>query len=194
MTLRLILVAHAPTHATTTAAFPLDEPMLASARAEAEALAGSFGRIDAAWTSPARRAAETAAALALAAEVEPAIRDLDLGRWAGQALDTVAAEDPAALQLWTTSTIRAPHGGESIDLLLERVASWMDGVRSRRGRVVAVTHAAVIRAATIHALRCDRLSFWRIDVAPLSVSELHATGDRWSVCGLNRTLRAAAAR
>ncbi len=192
MTLRLILVAHAPTHATTTAAFPLDEPILPSWRAGAEALCGSLGRVDAAWTSPARRARETAAALGLEAEAEPAVRDLDLGQWAGRTLEAVSASDPAGLQLWTTSTIRAPHGGESIDLLLERVARWMDRVRTGGGRVVAVTHPAVIRAATIHALQADRLSFWRIDVAPLSVSELQANGGGWSVCGLNRTTQAAA--
>ena len=187
MTLRLILVAHAPTHAATAAAFPLDEPILPAWRAEAEALRGVFGRVDAGWTSPARRAVETAAALDLPAEPEPAIRDLDLGRWAGRTLEAVSTEDPAGLQLWTTSTGRAPHGGESIDLLLGRVASWMDRVKGAQGRVVAVTHAAVIRAAIIHALRADGLSFWRIDVAPLSVSELHANGGRWSVCCLNRT-------
>lgn len=192
MTLRLILVANAPTHATTVAAFPLDEPILPARRAEIAALAGSIGRVDRACSSPARRAAETAAALGLAAEPEPALRDLDLGRWAGQTLETVSEADPAGLQVWTTSTVRAPHGGESIDLLLERVASWMDRMQAGRGRVVAVTHAAVIRAVMINALRADRLSFWRIDVAPLSVSELHATGERWSVCSLNRAAPAEA--
>lgn len=188
MTLRLILVAHAPTHATTTASFPLDEPILASWRAEAAARGGDVGPVDAAWSSPARRARETATALGLAAEAEPGLRDLDPGRWAGQTLEAVAAADPAGLQLWTTSTISAPHGGESIDLLLERVARWMDRLKEREGRVVAVTHAAVIRAATIHALRADRLAFWRIEVAPLSVSEFRSgEGGGWSVCGLNGT-------
>ena len=146
MTLRLILVANAPTHATTVAAFPLDEPILPARRAEIAALAGSIGRVDRACSSPARARCRDRGCAGLAAEPEPALRDLDLGRWAGQTLETVSEADPAGLQVWTTSTVRAPHGGESIDLLLERVASWMDRMQAGRGRVVAVTHAAVIRA------------------------------------------------
>ncbi len=189
MTLRLLLVAHAPTIATRAASFPLDEAIIPAGRDDAAALAGTFGRIDAAWTSPARRAVETASALDLRAGVAPAIRDLDVGRWAGQTLEAVSAADPAGLQLWTADTDRAPHGGESIDVLIDRVAGWMDELRCRRGRMVAVTHASVVRAATIVALRAERPSFWRIDVAPLSVSEFHAASGKWSVCGLNRSGR-----
>ena len=186
MTLRLILVAHAPTRATMSASFPLDEGIIPERRAEAEALAGSFGPVDAAWTSPARRAGETAAALGLPARVAPPLRARPLGRVAGPPLASVSAADAAGLLLWTMDTARAPHGGEPIDDLFERVEAWLAGLRGGSGRVVAVTHAAVVRAVTIAALRADPLSVWRIDVVPLSVSEFHANGARWSVCGLNR--------
>jgi len=42
-----------------------------------------------------------------------------------------------------------------------------------------VTHAAVIRAAVIHAIDAKPSSFWRIDVAPLCRVDLRSNGERW---------------
>ncbi|OOL28057.1 histidine phosphatase, partial [Rhodococcus rhodochrous] len=49
------------------------------------------------------------------------------------------------------------------------------------GRVVAVTHPAVIRAATVHAFGAPAAGFWRIDVRPLAQVRLHGRGGRWSL-------------
>lgn len=48
-------------------------------------------------------------------------------------------------------------------------------------RVVAVTHAAVIKAAVVLALRAPADAVWQLDVAPAAVTELHTLGDGWRV-------------
>jgi hypothetical protein len=81
------MVSHASTDAVRDAAFPLDEPLDTGGEAKARALAASLRRVDAAWSSPALRARQTAVALGLDAATDPVLRDIDLGRWAGQSFD-----------------------------------------------------------------------------------------------------------
>ena len=131
-----------------------------------------------ALTSPALRARQTAEALGLAAEVVPALRDADFGRWAGRTLAEVEETDPDALALWLGDPAAAPHGGEPFTAVLDRTAQWL---RSLDGRVVAVTHPAIIRAAVVHALTAPAAGFWRVDVEPLGLTRLTGSGDRWTL-------------
>jgi broad specificity phosphatase PhoE len=107
------------------------------------------------------------------------LRDCDYGRWAGASLNDIAEAEPEAVALWLSDPHAAPHGGESIGALIERVAMWMD-CEVPQGRTLAVTHTAVIRAAVIHALGAPANAFWRIDAAPLSLIELRRNERRWS--------------
>jgi broad specificity phosphatase PhoE len=79
----------------------------------------------------------------------------------------------------------APHGGESLLALLGRVGCWLDAHARDGGRVLAVTHAGPVRAAVVHALGAPPDAFWRLDVAPLSRTVLHAHDGRWTVRTLN---------
>ena len=151
-------------------------------------LARRLPRADRAWTSPALRARQTAAALGLDAAVEPALGDLDFGRWAGRTLAEVEAAEPLALAAWLADPATAPHGGEDFSSLRARVGAWLDQRRGETGRLVAVTHAAVIRAAVIHAIEATARSFGHIDVAPLSLTELTCTAGRWRLRALGRRL------
>lgn len=192
MTSRLTLISHAATAAVRAAAFPLDEGLDAAGKKGAEALAAGLPPFTAALTSPAARAAETAAALGLVAGKEPALRDIDLGAWAGRAFSDVEAADPAAMVQWISDPATAPHGGESLNQLFARVATWLDGIEKQGGRVVAVTHPAVIRAAIVTAIEANPVSFWRIDIAPLTVVELRSNGGRWLLKSISAQLKASA--
>ena len=174
--MRLVLVCHGATAATRKAAFPVDEPLEASAVEQARTLGAALPDSNYSWTSPALRARQTALALSLDANPQPALAECDYGRWAGRRLKDVSAEEPEAVETWLRDFEAAPHGGESLAVLFARVSGWLDKIMIGEGQVIAVTHASVIRAAVIHLLRAPRESFWQIDIEPLSVVDLTGVG------------------
>jgi len=173
MPTRLLLIAHAPTLATRRAAFPRDEPI---EPLDASPTLGHAGRC---FAAPERRTRETAEALGLDARREPLLADIDLGRWEGRTFDEVVEEDPQGMAAWTSDPACSPHGGESVEDLLRRVGTWLDGERQDGGRVIAVTHPAVIRAAIVAAIGAMPGSFWRVDIAPLTRVDLRSDNRRW---------------
>jgi broad specificity phosphatase PhoE len=181
MASRLTLISHAATPAVRAAAFPLDETIDGAGRRDAEVLAATLPAFVTAWTGPSKRTVETAAALNLNASVEAELRDLDLGRWAGRTLGEVERQEPQEIARWLSDPDSVPHGGESIGHLTERVSQWLTGLSQLRGRSAAVTHPAVIRAAVVAAIEASPVSFWRIDIAPLSIVELSCNGRRWTL-------------
>jgi broad specificity phosphatase PhoE len=142
------------------------------------------GRADRWVCAPSQAALQTARALghddpAGDPVVEKALADPGYGRWAGLGLGDVAAADPEGLQAWLTDPDAAPHGGESLSAVRQRVGAWLDAQAEQR--VVAVAHPVVVRAALTHALGLPDSAVWQLDVAPLSLVRLtHRTG-RWHV-------------
>jgi broad specificity phosphatase PhoE len=181
MAARLTIVSHASTRAIRDASFPLDEPLDGDGEAKAQALVASIRRVDVAWTGPELRARQTASALGLDAVVDAALRDIELGRWAGRLFDDVSATEPEAAATWIGNPGAAPHGGESITDLLERLRPWLELLRMRHERFVAISHPAVIRAVVILSLDADPASFWRIDVAPLCRVNLSGNASGWTL-------------
>ena len=185
MTRRLLLVRHASTDAVRAAAFGADEPLDAGGRVAAAALPARLPRADEVLVSPALRARETASAAGLAV-TGPAPGECDFGSWAGRTLRDVAAGDEAGVHAWMTDPDATPHGGESLTALLSRVRSWLAlQAAVASGTAIAITHAGVVKAAVVCALDAPPIAFWRIDVAPLSITELHAHDQRWTVTRVN---------
>lgn len=180
MSARLTLVSHAPTAATDAAAFAADEPLDERGTAWATSARGRLSRVDRVLCSPSRACLQTAAAMQLAVEPEPLLRDWDLGRWRGRTLDDVAAAEPAAVEAWMTDPDAAPHGGERLTELLARIGTWLGSLPSQR-HTVAVTHPAVVRAAVVSTLAAAAEGFWRLDIAPLTATVLRGGPPRWSV-------------
>ena len=79
----------------------------------------------------------------------------------------------------------SPHGGESLAAFATRVACWLDEQARLDGAAVAITHGGVVKAAVVQALGAPLDAFWRIDCAPLSITELHAHDGRWTLTRLN---------
>jgi broad specificity phosphatase PhoE len=180
----LVLMRHASTTAVRRAAFPVDEPLDERGRAAALALDGCLGAGEA-LCSPALRAAETARAAGLEARTVTALDECDFGSWRGRTLADVWNEDPRAAETWMTDPAAAPHGGESLTRFLARVGVWLDEQATRDGRALAITHGGVVKAAVVHALGAPPEAFWRIDAAPLRVTELHAHDGRWTLTRCN---------
>lgn len=175
---RLTLLCHGATAATRAGAFPADEPLEPRARAAAGRLRGRW-RPARTLSSPARRALETAEALGLAPHPDPGLGDHACGRWQGLAMATVLAREPAGLAAFLADPHARPHGGESIADTCARAAAWLEALAPARGRTLAISHPAVIRALLLHVLAAPLEAFWRIDVPPLSVTELVSDGRRW---------------
>ena len=184
MTARLDLLAHGASAATRGARFPDDDSLEASAVGTLEALRGRLRPYAQVLTSPARAARETAAALGFHADVEMALSDCDYGRWRGLASKDVAEREPDEFAAWLGDSAAAPHGGELVPALIERVSDWLTQALARESATLAVTHAAIVRAAIVNALGADSSAFARIDVAPLSLARLSGHAGRWNLVAL----------
>ena len=174
---RLTLVSHGMTDAVSAGRFPVDEPLNAVGRRQVDAL-GELGAVDAALCGPEQRTRQTADLLGLCTRTDSRLADLDCGAWRGDALDGVPHAELAG---WLTEPAKAPHGGESVVDLIGRVRGWLGCMATQRGRLVAVTHPAVIRAAILVTLDAPPKSFWRIDIGPASRTVLHFRGQAWTL-------------
>ncbi|MBX4861494.1 histidine phosphatase family protein [Rhizobium sophorae] len=180
MNTRLTWICHGATAANRKARFPLDEPLEEKAVEEAGRMA-VLPRADRIATSPALRARQTADALRLEARIDRALSDCDYGRWAGRSIAAIEVEEPENLMGWMIDPEAAPHGGESLLDLRTRIAGWMDGQTVLGGHIIAISHAAVIRASILHVLQAPLSSFWLSDVEPLSLIRMTSNGQRWSL-------------
>ncbi|WP_328535775.1 histidine phosphatase family protein [Streptomyces sp. NBC_00344] len=184
MTVRVMLVSPARNAALREVRFddegPLDE---AGARRAGEA-AGALPGADRYLSAPAVRCRQTATALGLPAAPEPALSGWDLGHWRGRTLQELSEEEPEAVAAWLSDPLAAPHGGESLDGLRERIGGWLEGLEAAGGRLLVVADPAVVRIAVVHALALGTEAFWRLDVAPLTLTELSGRAGRWNLrCG-----------
>jgi len=181
VTARIILICHGSTEAVRAAKFPTDEPLDELGLKNIKTLADGLSKADRCWTSPERRTRQTAQALGLNAQIEPVLGDCDYGAWAGRTFDEVCAHEPDAASAWLRDPTATPHGGESIAAVIRRVGQWLADEQAWRQRTIVVTHPTIIRAAIVHAIEAAPQSFWRIDIAPLSVTRLSSLGGRWNL-------------
>ncbi|MFE6691693.1 histidine phosphatase family protein [Streptomyces sp. NPDC057743] len=151
-----------------------------SGAARARSAAGSLPRAARVLTSPSARCRQTAAALGLEGADAAELHGLDVGRWTGRTLDEVGAAEPEAVGRWLADPTCAPHGGESVQDLCGRVARWLDALPAD-GRTLAVVEPEVVRAAVVRVLGLPAPAFWRLDVPPLTATELSGRAGRWNL-------------
>ncbi|MFI9628931.1 histidine phosphatase family protein [Streptomyces sp. NPDC052042] len=188
MTVHLMSVSPALNPALREARFDGDSPLDAAGVRQAREAAAAVPAADLYVRTPSERCAGTADALGLRADPEPALRGWDLGRWSGRQLAEVSGREPEAVSAWLTDASAAPHGGESLTGFCTRVGDWLEHVADRTGgggvRVLAVVDPSVVRALIVRALGLPTESFWRLDVAPLTLTGLSGRAGRWNLrCG-----------
>ncbi|MEU6107518.1 histidine phosphatase family protein [Streptomyces albidoflavus] len=171
---------------------PRDTPLDPSGARAARTAAPHLPAADRYAAGASARCRATARELGLGApdDLEVAPAGWQLGRWSGLRLDEVAAAEPEAVAAWAGDPEAAPHGGESLRGLLDRVGGWLDsgawadGPRPpARGmvRLLAVVEPAVVRAAVTHALALPPAAFWRLDTGPLTLTTLTGRPGRWNL-------------
>lgn len=107
------------------------------------------------YSSPLRRAAQTAALLAIApVEIETALIEMSWGEWEGEVLkplrkrlgDEMRANESRGLDF-------RPPGGESPREVQARLQPWLQQIAASGQDTAAVVHKGIIRC--IYALACD---------------------------------------
>jgi broad specificity phosphatase PhoE len=164
-------------------------------REQARRLAGLLTDrgITAIQSSPQTRARETAQPIAgqtgVPIEIAQAVDEIDVGDWTGRPFS--ALQDDPLWQRWNRARGSArPPGGESMQELQTRVIQHLYQLASDcpDARVVVVSHAEVIRAALLHVLNLPLDDFWRIEIAPASVSTLVVEDGRAEITRVNERL------
>lgn len=176
----LLLVRHAATASTLRADFGFDEEIEHTDRAAG--LRQHLPRADRVVAAPSKAARQTTEAMGFDPHVDDRLAECDFGSWAGRSLAEI---DTTGVEAWIRDPHARPHGGESIASMAHRVESFLADVPD--GRTIAVTHAGPVRAAVLRALDAPLDAFWRVDVTPLSITELHGRDDGWRLVRSNWT-------
>jgi alpha-ribazole phosphatase len=160
----------------------LDLDLGPDGRRAAEELARSLGAVElaAVYSSPRRRALQTAAPLAALHGLEPVaderLAELDFGDLEGRTYDEIAATQPDLYRAWmeTPTTVEFPNGESYASLrrrALDAVASIRAGTPS--GTAALVTHGGVVRAILADCLAMPDAAIFRLrqDYCAVSVVE-----------------------
>jgi broad specificity phosphatase PhoE len=188
MTSRITLIAHASSEAQRHAAFPLDEPVAERELDQIAALGWKTPRAQRVLSAPELRTQQTAQSLGLSASNSVNLRDCDYGAWRGRKLHELQQSDPEGVLAWLTDPSSSPHGGESVENLIARTGCWVEE-QCDVAHTIAVTHPAIIRSAIVYALHIPPQTFWRFDVAPLSLTDLRFNGRVWTFRCVGCSLR-----
>jgi broad specificity phosphatase PhoE len=148
----------------------IDIELNETGRRQAELLAEHLSelKIEAVYSSPLKRALDTAEAIArrhkLKVETSPGLIDGDFGQWQGLHLKEVREKYKELYRQWAESPhlVKIP-GGESLDGVRERalkVVNWV--IAKHGGRVVLVSHRVVNKVLICALLGLDNSHFWNI--------------------------------
>jgi len=181
----------------------LDAPLSARGRAQAEALAARLQREQAAAgtaqqrlasivSSPLARARDTAlscgGALGLEVTVDERLTEISHGEWEGKLRGEVASHWPEMLAQWRTSPqlVQFP-GGEMLEEVALRFASFLHDLRLAAGAVLATTHDVIVRVAVLRALGRELSAFNEVQVDNAALNEFSVEGGRLTVVRVNDT-------
>jgi broad specificity phosphatase PhoE len=157
------------------------------------ARAASFGTVNAVWSSPLRRALDTALgigeALGLEVRVDERLRECDFGAWEGLTFGEIGERDPDLLAEWMGDADVAPPGGESFAAVTRRVRQVRDAVLAAHPgeRVVVVSHVTPIKVllrlaldappSVLHRLFLDLASVSQADWYPDGLAQVRRVND-----------------
>lgn len=179
--LRLILVRHGEAVGNAEGCFlgTRDDPLTKTGLQQAEAIATTLApfNLGVIYTSPLRRAQETADILArktgLMTKIDGRLREQCFGSWEGRKVKGTVADNPRAAIPWTDlDPCDAPPGGESLRDVEIRVKEFIaDFERTfSAGWFVLVTHVGPIKALLCSALAVPLETAKRIFLDPATIT------------------------
>jgi len=191
MPLRLVLIRHAETMWNRERRYQgrQDPPLSDTGRAQAEALGRLLAKeqIEAVWSSPLRRARETAESIAtargLTVRVDDQFSEMHFGQWEGLTSDEVSAKFPEMYRTWlhTPHLVTVPNG-ETLSDVRDRALKGLSALRQAHdgGTVALVTHGVTGRILILEALGLGLDRIWSLQVSFTGISELEFRDD-WAV-------------
>lgn len=139
-------------------------------------LAGRFAlrEVAAVYSSPLRRARQTATAIAAVSgcevEIDDRLIELDYGDWDGRPLGEIPASEWAE---WRADPSFSPPGGESLVAVTGRVDSFCrERFAEQGGDVIAVSHVSPIKAAVCWALGVDERASWQMQLGLATITDI----------------------
>ena len=179
--------------------FPLvdghaDPQLSETGREQAELLAERLAKapLDAIYVTSLRRTAQTAAPLAgrlgLTPEVEPDLREVNLGEWeAGRFRKMVAENHPIAERMWAEERWDVIPGAEPAEAFAARAGGAIKRIAAAHPdqRVAVIVHGGVIAVLLAMATGSRPFAFLGADNA--SISRLVITPGRWVLRVYNDT-------
>lgn len=178
------MVRHGPTATTRAHAFPDDEELDATGMLVAARLSG---RLDAdhAVVSPRRRCLVTAALAGFPdARVDERFAEMTFGTWTGSLYTDIFEQQPEQMHAWLADPASAPHGGETLTDLMDRVTAGLRDLPDDATSVV-FCHGGPIGVSVFKALGAPLESFWRLRIDPASITELRRDDDAYTVVRVN---------
>ena len=133
--------------------------------------------LEAIYSSPLRRALDTANMVAryqkIAIAIAEGLTDFNYGRWQSLPEQEVRRLYPALLNEWHSNPheVKMPRG-ESLEDIRRRAVEVVDGILAKHnGNVLLVSHRVVIKVLICHLLGLDSSHFWSIrqDVCGITV-------------------------
>jgi broad specificity phosphatase PhoE/ribonuclease HI len=156
----------------------------AQATALAQRMARHNGTVTALWTSPLRRAYDTAVlvadALGLTPVVDERLRETDFGGWEGMTFAEVQQADPNALSAWLADPGVPAPGGESFEAVTTRVRRARDAILAAHpGETAAVvSHVTPIKVLLRLALDSPNVLYRvNLDLASISQADWYPDGN-----------------
>ena len=192
-TTRIYLVRHGETDLNRDKRFrghsdaPLNEDGVLQAAGAARIL--KLAGISNVYTSPIRRAVETATAIAVITgarmETDDDFVDIDYGEWQGLTVEEVGERNGAEIEAWRNDpgSFTFP-GGDSIAAVRERLGPAFERVlrREHEGPIAVVSHLAVLKLCFTVLMDVGAGYFWRVTLDNGAVSLFTHSAGRGYIC------------
>lgn len=170
-----------------------DIPLNETGRTQAVEAAGRLADVcfDAVYTSPLRRAVDTACLATGLSEAELKVDDrlveISFGLWEGLDSRTLG---PAFTPFFTDPAAYQPQeGSESLQALMRRTGTFAQEVlcRHKGQTVLAVSHGAALHALLASVLHLPMADFWSVQLGNCAIAVLENKGRAWRLLRVMET-------
>lgn len=153
----------------------------------------SHRKLEAVYSSPLQRAAQTAEAIVrhhgLTVKITTGLNDIDFGEWQGLPLDEVSNKYSELYSAWMTTPhrVRFPSG-ESLDDIRQRAVALVNEViEKHEGAIVLVSHRVVNKVLICSLLGLDNSHFWNIRLDTCGLTTFEFTDGQFVLTEHNNT-------